>query len=244
MSNTPIILAEDNPRDTDYLCQLLKPREILRTSTGKAALSAALNYDEPLVISDLQMPEMNGIELAKQLWSARPQARIVFWSQYRDELYVRSLARLIPANTVYGYILKDNANDMVLRAINAVFEDNQCWIDPQIRPIQARLQRPKSSLSDAEYDVLIDIALGLTDNAIGRRRYLSRRGVQNRLRSLYNKLDADQLEQQASSDTDTINIRSRAISVAFMRGLVNKELLAEEEQLLQRWLKDDAASTP
>ncbi len=242
MSHAPIILAEDNPRDTDYLCQLLKPREILRTNTGKAALNAALAYDEPLVISDLQMPEMNGIELAKQLWAARPQARIVFWSQYRDELYVRSLARLIPANTVYGFILKDNANEVVLRAIHAVFEENQCWIDPQIRPIQARMQRPNSSLSDAEYDVLIDIALGLTDNAIGRRRYLSRRGVQNRLRSLYNKLDADQLEQQANSDTDTINIRTRAISVAFMRGLINHELLEEEEKLLQRWLKDDAAS--
>lgn len=235
----PIILAEDNPRDTDYLCQLLKPLEVLRTTSGKAALAAALEQQEPLVISDLQMPEMNGIELAKQLWEARPQARIVFWSQYRDELYVRSVSRLIPANTVYGYLLKDNSNEVIQRAIKAVFEEHQCWIDPKIRSVQARIQRPDSSLTDAEFEVLIDIALGLTDNAIARRRYLSRRGVQNRLRSLYNKMDVDQLAAQSDSDTDTINVRSRAISRAFVRGLINKDLLEEEEKLLVQWIKAD-----
>ena len=166
-------------------------------------------------------------------------ARIVFWSQYRDESYVRSLSRMIPPDTVYGFVLKDNSTETVTRAINAVFVDNQCWIDPRVRRVQARLQSPDNSLSDGEYEVLIDIALGLTDNAIAKRRYLSRRGVQNRLRSLYNKLDADHIMPTLQQQSDIVNMRNRAVSIALRRGLLNYPELEKEEQHLQDWLKED-----
>ncbi len=234
-----IVVAEDNPRDMDFLCQQLGSHSLIRTTTGREALSKALEFDEPNIISDIQMPGMNGIDLAKELWQQRPQARIVFWSQYRDESYVRSLARMIPPDTVYGFVLKDNPTETVTRAIHAVFMDNQCWVDPRVRHVQARLQRPDSSLSDGEYEVLIDISLGLTDNAIARRRYLSRRGVQNRLRSLYDKLDADHLSPSAIQQSDTVNMRNRAVSIALRRGLLNNPELEKEEQLLQQWLSED-----
>lgn len=234
-----IVIAEDNPRDMDYLCQQLSGHQLLRAATGQEALDKALDLDEPNVISDIQMPGMNGIDLASRLWQQRPAARIVFWSQYRDESYVRSLSRMIPPDTVYGFVLKDNPTDTVRRAIHAVFFDNQCWIDPRVRRVQARLQRPDSSLSDGEYEVLIDIALGLTDNAIARRRYLSRRGVQNRLRSLYDKLDADHILPASPAQSDLVNMRNRAVSIAFRRGLLNNPELEKEEQLLQAWINED-----
>lgn len=237
--NLSIIVAEDNPRDMDYLCQHLNGHQLFRADNGQDALSNALGYDEPNVISDIQMPGMNGVDLARDLWQQRPMARIVFWSQYRDESYVRSLSRMIPPDTVYGFVLKDNPTDTVTRAINAVFMDNQCWIDPRVRRVQARLQSPDSSLSDGEYEVLIDIALGLTDNAIARRRYLSRRGVQNRLRSLYNKLDADHISASAQQPSDLVNMRNRSVSIALRRGLLNKPELEKEEQQLQLWLQED-----
>ena len=240
MSNTlSIIIAEDNPRDMDFLCQQLDSHSLIRASNGQEALNNALDFDEPNVISDIQMPGMNGIELAKDLWQQRPMAKIVFWSQYRDESYVRSLSRMIPPDTVYGFVLKDNPTDTVTKAIDAVFIDNQCWIDPRVRHVQARLQRPDNSLSDGEYEVLIDIALGLTDNAIARRRYLSRRGVQNRLRSLYDKLDADHIIPTAQQQSDIVNMRNRSVSIALRRGLLNKPELEKEEQLLQQWLHED-----
>lgn len=240
MTNTlAIIVAEDNPRDMDYLCQQLDMHSLIRATNGREALDNALGFDEPNIISDIQMPGMNGIELARELWQQRPMAKIVFWSQYRDESYVRSLSRMIPPDTVYGFVLKDNPTDTVTRAINAVFADEQCWIDPRVRRVQARLQRPESSLSDGEYEVLIDIALGLTDNAIARRRYLSRRGVQNRLRSLYDKLDADHIAPSAQQQSETVNMRNRAVSIALRRGLLNNPELEKEEQLLQQWLSEE-----
>ena len=84
--------------------------------------------------------------------------------------------------------------------------------------------------------VLIDIALGLTDNVIAKRRYLSRRGVQSRLKSLYQKLNIRGILDH-DTDSEVMNPRSRAVAIALQRGLINSEELAREEQELSRWIK-------
>ena len=175
------------------------------------------------------MPDMNGIELAHLLWVRQSTARLLFWSQHSDETYVRTLAKIVPAETVYGYVLKSNPAAIVARAAQAVFHEDQCWIDPQVRRVQARTQHRHDALTDAEYEVLVDIALGLTDNAIAERHYLSRRGVQNRLQSLYAKLGANEPPTAKSNPTETLNIRNRAVAIALQRGLVNSFELAREE---------------
>ena len=175
-----LIIADDNPRDRSFLLEVLARYTPTITASGKEALDACAHEAEPWIVTDIQMPSLNGIELARQVWERQPAARLLFWSQHSDETYVRTLSKIIPAETVYGYVLKSNPADIVARAAQAVFDEDQCWIDPQIRRVQARTQRPHDALSDAEYEVLLDIALGLTDNTIAERRYLSRRGVQNR----------------------------------------------------------------
>lgn len=241
MSAISIIIAEDNPKDFEFLEQLLSDCElaefsISRAANGQAALEMALAADLPLVISDIQMPELNGIDFAKALWDAKPQARIVFWSQFKDEMYVRSLLKIVPPETVYGYILKSNSKSRISSAIVTVLLDEQCWIDPEVRKVQGRTGHSQTALSDIEFEALIDISLGLTDNLIAQRRYLSRRGVQSRLNSLYNKLCIDQEQFQAEKVGDAFNPRNRAVAVATHRGLINPFELEHEEHELQLWL--------
>jgi DNA-binding NarL/FixJ family response regulator len=235
----PVIIAEDNPRDREFLGSALPDYAVTFATNGREALEAALDHDEPWVISDLQMPEMDGIQLAKSLWAQRPAARIVFWSQHKDEIYVRALADIIPPETVYGYVLKSNPSEVLSRAVEAVFRETQCWIDQKVRPVQARANKPASGITDLEYEVLTDIALGLTDNLIAKRRYLSRRGVQSRLKSLYAKLGIDQEQHVSTEVGEILNMRARAVSVALRRGLINRFELEQEEQKLQRWLDQE-----
>lgn len=235
--NAEIIIAEDNPRDREFLRNALPTYNITFTTNGKEAMDAAQGLAEPWVISDLQMPEMNGIQLAENLWARQPLSRIVFWTQHKDEIYIRSLASIIPAETVYGYVLKSNPSEILTRAADSVFRDCQCWIDQAVRPVQARASTPQQGINDLEYEVLIDIALGLTDNIIAQRRYLSRRGVQSRLKSLYAKLDIDQEQFSTEKTGEIINMRSRAISIALRRGLINPYELQQEEEVLQHWLE-------
>ncbi len=241
MPDIRIVIAEDNPRDFEFLELLIKGWEetcqIDRAPNGMAALELALQLEQPLLISDIQMPEMNGIELARNLWKRKPQARIVFWSQFKDEMYVRTLSRIVPPETVYGYILKSNPRDRIVSAIRTVLLEEQCWIDPEVRKVQGRTGHSQTALSDIEFEALLDISLGLTDNLIAQRRYLSRRGVQSRLNSLYNKLGVDQEQFHGEKVGDAFNLRNRSVAVALRRGLINAFELEHEEKEFQLWLK-------
>lgn len=230
-----IIIAEDNPRDREFLSNNLKNYSLRLSTDSNNALELALQVTTPYVITDLQMPNMNGVELAKKIWQKSPTARILFWSHYGDETYIRSLSKIIPEDTVYGYILKDNPSDTLNLACNAVFTEDQCWIDTKLRIAQSRTHTSNSAVNDIEYEVLIDIALGLTDNMIAQRRYLSRRGAQNRLKSLYNKLGV--VHDNDEGKGESLNLRTRAISIAMRRGLLNNFELEQEELHLQKWLK-------
>lgn len=225
-----LILVEDNPRDREYLSAALAEFTLHVAERGDQALEMVRAFPHAHLVSDLQLPGMTGIDLAKAVWVDKPTARIVFWSQYNDEIYLRALSRIIPAQALYGYVLKSNHSQLLLRALHSVFVEDQCWIDPQIRPVQARNQSPQGSISDAEYEVLVDIALGLTDNLIAKRRFLSRRGAQSRLKSLYAKLGVDRTTLE-----DGINPRSRAVAIALKRGLINPYELEKAEEALSEW---------
>lgn len=241
MQPLDILVAEDNPKDFEFLKQLLgewkETVNITRAPNGDAALEIGLSRNNPLVISDIQMPEMNGIDFAQKLWEQQPEARIVFWSQFKDEMYIRALVKIVPPETVYGYILKSSPKERIASAIRTVLLDEQCWIAPEVRKVQGRAGHSLTALSDIEYEALLDISLGLTDNLIAQRRYLSRRGVQSRLNSLYNKLGIDQEQFNTEKVGDSFNLRNRAVAISNARGLINAFEMESEEKEFQSWFK-------
>ncbi len=231
-----LIIAEDNPRDREFLRGCLSAHyNLIMTTNGDEALAECGNLSEPLLLTDLQMPKVNGLELAKSIWNKSSLTRIIFWSHHHDEMYLNRLSRIIPPETVYGYVLKNNESEVLLRAVNLVFEECQCWIDPTIRGVQSK-GKCFDAISDIEYEALVDIALGLTDNTIAQRRYLSKRGVQNRLKSLYFKLGLDG-DLDPDNKQKFLNSRSRAVFIALQRGLLNTHELTKENQVLEKWLK-------
>jgi len=239
MTSLNIVVAEDSPRDREYLLSSLCEHDVSVAVNGREALDLIKQNNTQYIVSDLQMPEISGIELAKNVWSFKPDAKFIFWSHYQDEIYLRSLSRFIPPETVYGFVLKDSPSEVLIKAVKQVFIEDQCWIDPKIRTVQARSQRSIDCITDAEYIVLVDIALGLTDNVIAKRRYLSRRGVQSRLKSLYQKLNIKGVLEH-ETDTEVMNPRSRAVAIALQRGLINSEELAREEKELTIWIRKES----
>jgi len=241
-----ILIAEDVSFQRDYLRTMVGEQfpqagPVLECCDGRSAVDLALKNRPDLIVLDIKMPELSGVKAAQRIWSELRLARIIFWSQYKDEIYVRELARVVPPETVYGYVLKSSSDERLIAALRAVLIDEQCWIDPEIRLVQSIATSRASGLTDIEYEALIDIALGLTDRAIARRRYLSERGVQNRLRELYIKLSVDMEQIVDDRWGNTYSPRSRAISVALQRGLINADELARENEALQGWLQRENA---
>ncbi|MEO1131240.1 MAG: response regulator transcription factor [Cyanobacteria bacterium J06639_1] len=235
------LIAEDDSLYRQHLQELFQKHlseygPLYIASNGREAIEAIDSYQPEFLLLDIQMPEVTGIEVARRVWQERPETRIIFWSNFADEVYVRELHKIVPPQTVYGYLLKNSTDNQLLSAIQAVVQDEQCVIDRQVRGVDSRSQNKITGLSDAEYEVLIDIALGLTDQAIACRRFLSRRGVTNRLRNLYDKLEVNNDQIESDEWGTTFSLRSRAIRLAFKRGLINAALLDEEETELDRWL--------
>jgi DNA-binding NarL/FixJ family response regulator len=238
MAKPHILLLDDDALHRNYIRDLIlarfEPEAHIEEADNAAAAERILQVSTPdLCIFDLQLPGKSGLDVAKAAWQRNPRMRILFWSQHADELYVRKLFSIVPEDAVYGFLTKTALEDHILNAIYSIHDFDQCWIDPVIRKVRQTTFDRTIGLSDVEYETLVDLALGLTDKAIAERRFITKRGVQNRLSSLYTKLGVgdDSLPSGA-----VFSPRSRAITLALLRGLVNEAALAQENEYLQAWL--------
>lgn len=239
-----ILIAEDDPFHRSFLVETVREalpvcENLFEVEGGQEAIDIAINNKIDGVVIDLQMPEVSGITAASKIWEKHPEMRILFWSNYSDEAYVRGISRIVPKRAVYGYLLKTASANRLSLAVMGIFLEDQCIIDREVRGVQQRALDIHEGLSNTEFEVLMDIALGMTDKAIAARRGVSTRSVQSRLKQLYEKLGHDQIIN--NDDGPVFNSRTRAVAVALSRGLLNLEGLSLAEDQLNEWLRLDQA---
>ncbi len=203
---------------------------------GAEAIHEFDTADYDSVVLDLQMPRMTGVEVAKKIWARKPSTKILFWSNYTEEAYIRGITKIVPSAAVYGYILKSAPAEQLQLALQGVFVAEQCVIDREVRGVQQRAEDRLLGLSELEYEALVDLCLGLTDKAMAARRNVSLRGAQSRLQHLYQKLGLDKGDMSTGAWGPTFNSRTRAISIALTQGILNADALRKEEENLRVWM--------
>ena len=236
-----VLIVEDDALHRSYLHEAVRAAlpecvHILEASDGRAGEKLARENDTAHIVMDLQMNERNGIEAARTIWKERPDTRILFWSNYADEAYVRGVSRIVPEGAAYGYVLKSASDDRLRLALRSIFIEAQCVIDREVRGLQQKSLGHINGFTDSEYEILLDIALGLTDRMIASRQNLSLRSVQNRLQQLYEKLGVYQTASDESGD-GRYNLRCRAVTVALLRKLLNYSAIEKAEAELNGWLR-------
>jgi DNA-binding NarL/FixJ family response regulator len=127
--------------------------------------------------------------------------------------------------------------------VRGVLIEEQCIIARDLHRAYARASDRQMGLTDVEYEALVDIALGLTDQAIAHRRFLSRRGVTSRLHALYNKLGVERYQLETDAWGQTFSLRILAIHLALRRGLLNRVILDDEAAQLETWLREYRGET-
>lgn len=242
-----ILVVEDDALHQAFLTEAVTkvlpgPVTVLTASDGSEALSIVSDEQPDGLVMDLQMPKMNGIAAASAVWAQHPHMKILFWSNYSDEAYVRGISRIVPKEATYGYLLKASTEQRLSFALVGVFLEEQVIIDREVRSVQQRSQDMNQGLNNAEFEVLSDIALGLTDRAIAQRRMISVRSVQSRLKQLYDKLGVD-VGHRHEGPGGLFNARSRAVCIAIARGLLNAEGIATAETSFREWLEKRGSRT-
>ncbi|WP_417720140.1 response regulator [Salipiger sp.] len=231
-----VLLVEDDQFHASYLQDALaealpEVTETLHAVDGFEGEAEARAGKIEAVVMDLQMERRNGIEAARSIWAERPQTRILFWSNYSDEAYLRGISRIVPEDSAYGYVLKTASRERLKLALRAVLIEGQIIVDREVHRLQRRTASPRNALDDSEYGVLLDLALGLQDKTIAERRGMSLRTVQNRLLSLYDKLGV------GDEDAPAMNKRVRALSRAITTRTLNVEVLETAQRELDHWVQ-------
>ena len=129
MSKPRLLLADDHELLLDGLRRILEPEfELIGAAgDGRSAVTAFEQLQPDLVLLDIALPLLNGIEVARQVRHASPQARILFVTMHTDRIYVEEAFRAGAS----GYVLKQAAATELVEAIKTVLRGRN-YVSPQI----------------------------------------------------------------------------------------------------------------
>ncbi len=192
-----IILADDHKIMRDGLRALLEKQPgmevVAGAEDGRTAVQLAREFKPDVMLMDITMPDLNGIDATRQIVAESPGVKVVALSMHSDSRFV---AGMISAG-VSGYLLKDCAFEELTRAISAVVA-NQTYLSPRIagtviKDYAAKLSTNESSafsvLTAREREVLQLIAEGPTTKQIAARLHVSVKTVETHRRQIMNKLN-------------------------------------------------------
>jgi DNA-binding NarL/FixJ family response regulator len=150
------------------LTRLFPDINLRQAGSGPEALEMLQEHRFNLLLLDIGMPGMNGIEVARQVLRQYPDLRIIILTQYNGEGMITHLVRL----GVHGFLLKNSESQEIKKAIETVL-DNRQYITPMIHPSllkeEAVVAAPSIQFSKREADILIYLKMGKSSKEIAER---------------------------------------------------------------------------
>ena len=217
MSKIRIVLADDHVilrQGTRQLLENESDMEVVgEASNGAEAVELVEKFKPDIVIIDVAMPVMNGIEATKKIKEILPGIKILVLTGYDYDEYIFSLLEMGAA----GYLLKDVSGDELVGAIRAVYLGEPVLHPTVMRKLMDRCktitpQQPETRtnvLSEREMEVLKLAVSGKSNKDIAESLNISLRTIQAHMRSIFNKLG--------------VGSRSEAIVSGLKRGWFNLE---------------------
>lgn len=207
-SRTPIgvLVVDDHPLLRDGLAALLGAQPDLRllgeAADGEEAIARYQQLQPDVVLMDLQMPRLDGVEAIVRIRALDPRARIIVLTTYRGD--VRAVRALQAGAS--AYLLKDMLRHELVDTIRMVAGGRRAPIPPAVAAsIAAHVVEDR--LSPRETEVLRHVASGLSNKRIGERMQISEQTVKAHMKSLMDKLG--------------VGDRTHAVTQALRRGIIS-----------------------
>lgn len=213
MRRVRVLIADDHPIVRQGLRSLLDQFEDLEVvgeaGTAAEVLEQVRRLRPDVILLDIRMAGVNGIEVARQLRYTHPETRVIILTTYDDDEY---LVGALQAG-VHAYLLKDVALDTLPAAIRAVHQGKRLvsptLMDKVLREFEALATervRQESGLTEEELAILRRMADGATNREIAKEFHWSEVTVKKKVQEILDKLGA-------------VN-RTQAVVIAIRRGLI------------------------
>lgn len=189
-----VVIADDHKVFLEGLCSLVKDESDIEI-VGKAASGVELlelvdTLRPDVVISDISMPDMNGIVAAQKITQDFPDTRIIALSMHKDRQFVREILK----TNAYGFLLKDCCFDELANAVRAAMAGEICLSEPLrdsvVMDYIGTLRNPKDeevALSVRESEVLKLIAEGNSTKEVAEQLCISAKTVETHRRQIMQK---------------------------------------------------------
>ena len=203
-----VLLAEDHKivrQGTRLYLESMGVEVVGEATNGREAIELARELHPDVVIMDIHLPELTGIEATRRIRHECEDVRVLVLTAYDEPAYVRAL---LDAGAD-GFILKTAELSELYRALNEVAIGHQAFDEATLaRAAQQddELPRQVEGLTDREIEVLVQVGRGLTNKEIGLALFISDRTVQGHLKNIYEKLG--------------VATRTEAVTVALQHGLL------------------------
>ena len=191
-----VVLAEDHTLVRQGTRRLLEDSGrvvvVAEASDGHEAIAAVDQYEPDMVIVDIGLPGLNGIEATRRIKAGHPQVSVIGLTVHDEDQYVFALLEAGAA----GYLLKDVEGQELLRAVEAVHVGESVLHPSITHKVLTRLAhgapasaKPTDPLTDREHEVLALAAQGLANKEIAARLEVSIRTVETHLSRAFAKLE-------------------------------------------------------
>ena len=193
-----IVIADDHPLLREAMRNAFERRKDMEVvgeaGDGEEAVKLSSELKPDIVIMDIVMPKLSGIEATKQIRQVSPATAVLILTAYDDDRYVIGLLEAGAA----GYLLKSARSQVLVEAVRAVHA-GEAVLHPTIiakilkygvrMQAEARERKTEEQLSDRELEVLKLAAKGMSNKDIAKQLFLSVRTVKAHLSSIFNKAD-------------------------------------------------------
>lgn len=193
MNKLRVVIADDHTlvrKGTREILEEAEDMEIVgEGANGQEALDLAQQCKPDVLLMDLSMPVLDGVEATRRLKAAMPGVGVLILSAHGEEDFV---LRALQAGA-NGYLLKTADEEQLQQAVRLVAQGKPAILQPEVtRAVMGAMRAPKQpveSLSDREVEILREVAKDLGNKQIATRLGISERTVQQHLSNIFGKLE-------------------------------------------------------
>lgn len=189
-----VLIVDDDPLVSGALKVILDNESdieaIATAASGKEGVDAALKNEADVIVMDIRMDDMNGLDAAEKILSMKKDSKILFLTTFLDDEYINKALKV----GAKGYILKQDCASLA-SSVRAVFGGQTVFGGKVVEKLPDILNRKESfsfdefDITDTEAQIIKYVADGLSNKEIASEMFLSEGTVRNHVSSVLSKLD-------------------------------------------------------